>query len=141
VTSDPEPASNQSGPEPAIVCSVRTIRGSADLAEGARSVEILWAILHWLDERRLLDEDGVVVWADGSNGRVVAEGPRRLVKSMGQYTATQVPTRQEITGSDLFAQLGTTPLGVVRQLLADLPNYAPKDVLEGLTALERLLTA
>ncbi len=141
MTTDPEPASGQPSAEPAIVSSVRAIREGAELAEGERSVEILWAILQWLDERRVLDEDGVLVWSDGPSGRVVAEGPRRLVKTTGQYTEAQLPTTTEITGSDLFVQLGATPLGVVRQLRADLPNFAPSDVAEGLAALERLLTA
>ncbi len=66
------------------------------------------AILQWLDERRLLDEDRVLDCSDGPNERVVAEGPRRLVKTAGQYRETQLPTRSEITGSDLFAQLGAS---------------------------------
>lgn len=136
MTGDHEP-----GPEPLIVGRVRAIRDGADLTEAGKNVEILWAILQWLDERRLLDEDGVVVWADGESGRVVAEGPRRLVRSTGQYMSEQVPTRQEITGADLFAHPETTPLDVVRQIRADLPNYAPTDVVAGLSALERLLTA
>lgn len=140
MTKDPEPASDQPTAEPAIVCSVRALHEGAEVVDGERNVEILWAILRWLDERRLLDEDGVLVWSDGQSERVVAEGPRRLVKTTGQYTETQLPTRTEITGSDLFTQLGATPLGIVRQLRADLPNYAPTDVAEGLAALERLLT-
>lgn len=141
MTDDPELPSKQGGAEPAIVSSVRAVLERVDLTDGERKVEILWAILQWLDERRLLDEDGVVVWADGGKERVVAEGPRRLVKSAGQYTPEQVPTRQEITGADLFAQLGATPLGVARQIRADLPSYAPSDVVEGIAALDLLLTA
>ncbi len=71
---------------------------------------------------------------------VVAEGRRRLVKTIGQYTAAEAPKSEEITASRLFLEPHATPLSVVRQLRADLPHDAPRDVADGLAALEQLLT-
>jgi hypothetical protein len=138
--SDPEPP-RALGQEPSIVADVRAINDAVNVADVEKSVAMLHAILQWLYERRMLDEDGIGVWKDGSNGQVVAEGPRRLVRTTGQYTPTQAPSRQEIAPSELFGSLQATKLGVVRQLRADLPNEAPPDVVDGLSALERLLTA
>jgi hypothetical protein len=139
VTNDREPPSNEQG-EPTIVSHVRKIRQTTHLPDANNSVEVLGALLQWLDQRRMLDEDGVVVWSDEPNARVVAEGPGRLVKTTGHYTATEAPTSHEIPASELFVTLGATLLGVVRQIQADLPNSAPRDVAGSLAALERLLS-
>jgi hypothetical protein len=135
-----EPRSEPLGTEPAIESKVRAIRDAEHLTDDAKSVETLWVVLQWLDERRMLDEEGVVVWEEGPSGRVVAEGRRRLVRTTGQYGSAQVPTSREVTATALFVELGATALGVVRQLQADLPHHAPRDVVEGLAALERSLS-
>ncbi|HLZ47073.1 MAG TPA: hypothetical protein VKR80_00305 [Candidatus Limnocylindria bacterium] len=135
-----EPPREQLGPEPAIATKVRAIRHDEHPTDAEKDVETLWAILHWLDERRMLDEDGIVVWEDGPSGRVVAEGRRRLVRTTGQYGAAQAPASREITAEELFVDLAATTLGVVRQLQEDLPHHAPRDVVEGLAALERSLS-
>ena len=132
---------SDAGAEPAIVSKVRAMCDAADRVETERNVEILWAILQWLYERRMLDEDGVDLWTDGPNDRVVAEGRRRLVRTRGKYEGTQAPNSQEIAASELFVELRATPLSVVRQLQGGLPHQCPEDVTEGLAALERLLTA
>lgn len=141
MTDDPGLPGGPLASEPEIASRVREISDAAHLSKDEKNVEILWAILHWLDERRVLDEDGVAIWTDGQSGRVIAEGRRRLVRTTGRYTETEVPSSREIAASELFAQVGATPLGVVRQLQADLPHYATRDVKDGLAALERVLTA